>query len=360
MKKQILFLSMLASALAFSSCEEDEPAPAPPTTEGVFIGNEGAFTNGTGSLSIYNPAVKEVNNNIYQKANTAPMGNTLNHVLVDGDEIFLVLNGAGEVHIIDAETYKLKSRIQGLNSPRQIVKVSDNKFYITDWLEEGVRVYNRNAGALTKSIFTGQGPEQMLVYEDMVFVANSGGVSTDSTLTVIDAQADTVMRQIYVGHNPNSMQIGADTSLWVLSSGIADFGNPFNSTAGSLVSIPLGYDSLFYNIDTLAVEDSLVFVDNQQKPVRLTANEDGSLMYFLDNVAGADLYRFDIENPTLPIAPFIMGNFYGLGYDVIKTEIYLSDAKDFQTNGDVMRYDEDGEQLDIFKTGIIPSSFGFK
>lgn len=362
MKKQILFLFLLAATAFFTSCEEEKPAPEPPTTEGVFIGNEGAFTGGTGSLSIYNPAVKEVNNYIYQKANTEPMGNTLNHLLVDDGEVFLVLNGLGQVLIIDADTYKLKNRITGFSSPRQIVKVAPHKFYISDWLEEGVVVYNRNTGAIKTTIKTGLGPEQMLVYDDMVFVANSGGPDADSTITVIDAKADTVMRQIVVGHKPNSMQMAPDTSLWVLCSGIADFSNPFNSTSGSLVSIPLGFDSLMYNIDTLAIRDSLVFVDNQQKPIRLTSNEDGSEMYFLDNFSGASLYRFDAgaDIPRLPLSPFITGSFYGIGYDEINKEIYLSDAKDFQQNGEVMRYGDDGAQKDVFKTGIIPSSFGFK
>lgn len=40
-------------------------------------------------------------------------------------------------------------------------------------------------------------------------------------------------------------------------------------------------------------------------------------------------------------------------------DIYIANAKDYVSNGEVLRYSPEGELIDTFEVGISPSSFAF-
>lgn len=361
MKIRILSISgAVFASLMFFSCKKDTtPAPAPASTTAVFIGNQGAFANGAGTLSIYAPQQKSVNNNAFQKANTYTMGSRLQSIYVDGSNTFLVLNGSAEIVIMDSESHKVIKRIKGLGAPRNIMKVAQNKYYITDWQEQGVVIYNSVTGKLGKTITTGNGPENIAVYNDMAFVVNGGDGTPDSNMTIINTTADTVMAQIWAGQNPNSLAIDANKKLWVLSAGIVD-PNPFLSTPGRLVSFDLTMDSLEYKLDSLFIEDTLTFADNQLKPTQMVINGKKNTLYMLGNATEANLYKFAVSDTGLSSTPFIQGSFNALGFDQTEGEIYLGDELDEIQAGDIYRYDEKAAQIDFFKAGLKPGCFGFK
>jgi hypothetical protein len=50
---------------------------------------------------------------------------------------------------------------------------------------------------------------------------------------------------------------------------------------------------------------------------------------------------------------------YGLGIDPKYNEIFVSDAKDFNSNSDVYRFDFSGQLLGKFTSGKITSDFYF-
>lgn len=359
MRNTFSFLVALACIISLNSCKDEEPAPVPPSDPGVVIGSEGLTTSGTATLAQYDPAGKALDNNVFQKANSYIMGNTLNSIYMDEDKIFLCMSGAGEVIIVDRMTFKVIKRITNLGAPRQVIKAGDTKYYITDWQEEGFHVYNYSTNAIVKKVLTGKGPENMLVYNDLVFVANGGDGMNDSILTVVDRRTDLVIKEIKVGYNPNSMQLDQDDKLWVLCSGILDV-NPAASTPGNLVSFDLSIDSLEYKLDSLIILDSLAITDNQMRPVKLAINPALDRLYWLSNTSEANLMTHGIYELNSPSnLPFISGSFYGLGVDPNQGNIYVSDPLNGLENGNVIRYDFNGAQLDIKKVGIMTGSFGF-
>lgn len=351
--------AILLTALA--GCKDDPPPPPePPRTGQVIIGNQGASVGGTSTITVYNPADKSAEQNLFQKANTDRVGNGLYSMYVDGDRTFLVVSGEGEIIVMDTDSYKVKKRITGFGTPRHMLKITENKFYVTDAQENGLWVVNVNNGNLIRSITTGYSPTKMLLWKEMVFVANSGGAAGDSNMTVIHAIEDTLMRQVRVGHNPNSMVVDPENRLWVLCSGIEDQ-NPFASTPGVLISFDLTRDSLEYYIrDSLVVMDSLVYADNQLKPHNLILGPSGTELFFLDLAKDANLMRYNIGNANLPGNPFITGNFGHAAYDEIENEWYLSIPGDGTAPGQVARFDQGGGQTDLIESGIRPRTFGFK
>ncbi len=360
MKNYWFPIILFSAATIFVSCKpEPKPAPLPPTTEAVLIGCEGLAAASTSTMASYDPKGKVLENNIFQKANSYILGNAINSMLVDDDKIFLVLSGEGEIVVVDKDTYKVLRRIKGLGAPRNIMKVGENRYYITDWQLEGIYIYSYHTKSLY-TLLTGKGPENMIQYENMAFIANGGDGTADSMLTVINTDMDTILTQIEVGFNPNSLQIDANNKLWVLCSGIQKQ-NTVNSISGNLVSFNLDQDSIIFNLKTaLKIVDSLPITDNQMRPVKLQRNVPGDVLYWLDNKTEANVMRFSIYAASTSTSPYIPGSFYGIAVDPIEGDIYLTDPVDGLQNGDVLRYNDNGAQEDFFKVGIMPGCFGFK
>ena len=355
-------LALLLGALAITGCKDDPPpAEPPPAPDKVVVVNEGLPASGTGSISLYDPLNKNITNNVFYKTNTYVPGNSLYSIYNDGDRSFLSVAGTGEVLMVNSGNMNLQERFTGFGAPHKVLKVSDNKYYVSDWIEGGVWVLNARTGSLVKSILTGNGPENMVKYGNLVFVTNSGGPLADSTVSVIHALADTLMFQLPTAHNPNSLLVDNQDKLWVLCSGIEDQQNPFNSTPGALIKYDLTRDSLeFYVADSLTLDTFWVFTDNQLKPQDLIQGGNANTFYFLDYYKEANLMRFDRNNNALPTVPLIMGSYNAVGFDPDEKDIYLSDPGDGTSPGVMYRFDEAGGQQDAQMTGIAPVDFGFR
>jgi YVTN family beta-propeller protein len=348
MKK--LTLSLLAlGAMVFTACEKDEPTDGPAITSSVLVANEGDFTNGVGSITAYSTGAKTTEKNVFQKANFVPPGNVLNQVYVDGDRTFLVINGNGEVIMCNTNTLKVEARFTNLGQPRQVIRVTPNKYYVTDWASNAVHVLNAASKQVVKQIAVGTGPETMLTHKGKVYVANSGGFTSDSTIFVFNAETDAIEDTITVEENPVSITVDKNNILWVLCSGRADFSVPGNSSPANIVS---------YNLDSNEVIRALTFTDVTKKPYRM-AMDNGSNFYYIEAYQG-NIFKMSVNDTVLPTTPFATGNFYSLGYDKVNNELYAGDPLNYQTNGDVYRYSSSGKLEDQFKAGLIPGSFGFK
>lgn len=367
MKKNIALFGLILFSFAVVSCKEDpKPSPPDPSTSGVIIANTGLTPTGSGSLTEYNPSLKTVNNNAFQKANKYTMGAGLTSILVDGDKTFLVLGSKSEVIVVNTNTYKFIKKFTGFGTPRYIVKATDNKYYVSDWAENGVHVLNYNQKESSKIIFTGDGPEKMLIKDELLFVVNSGGPGQglDSTITVINIKADTIATTLNVGMKPNSLQLDSRDQLWVLCQGYVNVSNPLNNVPGKLVSFDLSMDSITYYPDTIKRVDSLSLelADNQLRPHSLVINAKGDMLYFIDgeNEKDGNVMRHSTTETKLVQTPFLLGFFYSMAFDMIENELYMGSPGNYTLSGEVHRYAEKGNQLDFFTAGIIPCGFGFK
>ncbi len=68
---------------------------------------------------------------------------------------------------------------------------------------------------------------------------------------------------------------------------------------------------------------------------------------------------YDQELPDNPTINEETRNYYALGVDPTRNEIYISDALDYNQNGIVFRYSASGDFISSFEAGIIPGCFGF-
>ena len=222
-----------------------------------------------------------------------------------------------------------------------------DKVYISNWGVDGftgsVAVYNPSTSSIEKTIATGSGAERMELVNTQLYVTNVGGFGRDSTVAVIDTNTDEVSTLIVVGDNPSSIEEDANGAIWVLCKGYLDWYDASNNTNGALVKIINNEVALSIELPNGA--DDLVI------------SPDGNTLYF---TASGAVMQHDINDTALAANPTLINrNFYALGIDT-NGNILGGDAGDFTANGSVVIYDNGGNELESFESGIIPTNFFVK
>jgi YVTN family beta-propeller protein len=179
MKQIKLYQLFIASALVtiLASCHKDKIAPTPetPTAEraGIYILNQGGIGKNNSTLTYYDYTSKALTADQFTAANTVKLGDTGNDLGVYGAKMFIVVNNSNQVTVVNAKTAKLVKTIT-LNQPRSIAFYKSNAF-VTSY-NGTVSVIDTSSLTITKTITVGSDPEQMVVANGKLYVANSGGL----------------------------------------------------------------------------------------------------------------------------------------------------------------------------------------
>ena len=349
-----LAVTLITSSLAFTSCDDDSDSPSGAYAEdGVFVLNEGNFGTPNGSISYYNNGSQEVQNEIFQSENNRILGDVIQNMIIHGDRAFIVANNSNKVEVVNAYTFKSLGTTEGLESPRYFVALNDDKGYVTEWVTYGlpgqVSVIDLNTYTVTKTITVGAVPEQLLLHNGKLYVANSGG----KTVSVINTSTDAVETTIDVTDEPNSLQLDRNNNLWVLSSGTKAYDpwpeiNEAQSTAGALTKI---------NTSSNAVMATITFPKVAATASKLLTNGAKDKLYFIYD---DQVYRQDASSTTFTATAIIDRSFYGLGVDPETGNIYGGDDNGFAPDGTVYIYDANGNQLSTFRVGVGPNGFVFR
>ena len=133
MKMKRWFLFLFASLLLMVSCDED-PKPSGKYDNGAFVVNEGAFLAGNGSITFYNYASEEAEQNIFLNAAGAFAGDVVQSMTFHNDVAFIVVNGDSKIEVANAATFESLETIEDvlIDKPRYVEVIND-KAYISVW-----------------------------------------------------------------------------------------------------------------------------------------------------------------------------------------------------------------------------------
>lgn len=340
----LLTFSLLASC---TEKEEIDPGTITINKGGIFITNEGNFSAANSSLSYYYPETSEISNNLFYKANNVPLGDVAQSITINNNIVYLVINNSGIVYGVNRETLEYEGKISGLISPREMIFIDDQKAYISDLYRTEITIVNPGTFEITGKIELGKSSDCMVKSGNKIFAANWSALNQtklNNTVMVIDSENDILVDSIIVGIEPNSMVIDKDESLWILCSG-----GFMNSELPTLWKV---------NSTTLEIQKKYTFNNILQSPDNLCTNGTGDSIYFLNK----GIYSMSVYDQELPENEIISEdnhNYYSLGIEPETSEIYVSDALNYNQNGIVYRYNSTGELVSSFEVGIIPGSFGF-
>ncbi len=347
--KPALLCVVLATLITITSCQKDnDDAVKGAFSNGIFIVNEGPFQTGTGTITYFDPDSNLVKQDIFETVNGRPLGNIAQSMSIVDGKGYIVVNNAGKIEVVDVATFKSITTITNLINPSQFLLIDETKAYVSDWVGH-VAILDLKSNTISRTITAGKGPDAMVKSGSYVYVANSGGLGIDSTVSVIDYITDKVIKVIRVGDVPSGMAVDGNGRVWVMCKGIGFAGWPqAGDTPGRLVRI---------DPSSLTVDFTYNFESSGDHPEKLLINKQKSMLYFLHNNA---IYRLNIALSNTQPEKLVDRYFYALGYESKTGYLYASDPKNYIGNGVVLRYKaDDGTLVDSITAGIIPRSFAF-
>ncbi|RLD73838.1 MAG: hypothetical protein DRJ10_17410, partial [Bacteroidetes bacterium] len=303
--KKINLLSLIllfVSTVLFQSCDKTESVPKGIYDGGVFITNEGAFGKGNASVSFYSFSDDAVVNNIFEKANGRTLGDVVQSISFVNDKAYICVNASNKIEIAGKYDFKELGVINDLTSVRYFTNDNSTKGYATVWGDNGqVKVIDLTSNQVSKSIDVGNGPEQMVIISDKLYVANSGGYGSDNTISVINTITDELIKTITLDADiPIDLIADKNENLWILCSG-----NPSWASTGNTAAKLIKMDT-----ETDAVIASVILTQSTH-PKNIAFSSDGNYIYYGGGYGFDGIYKIDLTTLSVPTSPFISKGFYG-------------------------------------------------
>lgn len=340
----------------FQSCDDDEdccPVPEPEAefVSGIFVLNEGNFGSGNASVNFINPEDESNRSQAFSDINGFSLGDTAQSIEMHEDFAIIVVNVSNKIEIVNRYTFESLGTINSNLSNPRYAEVLEDKLYVSNWGDgmnpddDYVAVFDLSDLSFIDSIAVAEGPEKLIAYSETLYVAHKGGFSFNDILSLIDAESNTVTKEIEVGDLPNSMVLNGN-DLWVLSAGKPSYAD--EETAGELSRIDLNQNEVI---------ESFEFADNTMHPDNLSLASNSLYL-----TIGKSVYNYEIGG-NLPIEPeFTLDEVSVLyGFEIYDNKIYVASPQpDFTGNGDLYIYDlNNGSLLDQYSAGINPNGIYF-
>jgi YVTN family beta-propeller protein len=346
--KQNILLVAAALSLILTSCNKDKKVTpvATPVTDGLYVLNQGLFNDNNSSLSFYSYTSKQVTPDIFNSVNGRGLGDTGNDIEIYGSKMYIVVNVSSTIEVVDAKTGKSIKQVKLFNGstgrqPRDIVFYKNNA-YVTSY-DGTVAVMDTTALTVSQFITVGRNPEQLAVANGKIYVANSGGLgypNYDKTVSVIDLNTLTVIKTLTVVVNPQNVVADNYGNVYVLSAG-----------------------------DYSANPSSLAIIDDNTDVVKSQTNFDGSNMaiqgdniYFITSAGKIEVYNAKtqaISNPGFITDGTVITTPYCVAADGTTGEVFVTDAKDYSSNGTLYAFDKTGKKEYSITVGINPGKIAF-
>jgi hypothetical protein len=309
---------------------------------GVFILNEGNFRWGNGSLSYYSYDSAKIYNDLFLNINKRPLGDVPNSMSIYGDMAYIVVNNSGKIEVVNKNTLLSQSTIDDLISPRNMAIATNSKAYVTSMYSDSLTIINLNNNTISGYINLRRSSEAIFVNGTKAFISNWVG---GKEIMVVNITNDKVTDSIQVGAEPESMVLDKNGLLWVLCNG------------GWMRTAPAELNVI--NTTTNKVVKEIIFPNKIASPSCLNIDRKGETLYYLDG----GVRKMNISSESLPSEPLIAESghyFYKLGINPANSDIFVTDAVDYQQKGYVLQYKNDGTLLSTLKADIIPGLMCFK
>ncbi|MFA9187952.1 DUF5074 domain-containing protein [Flavobacterium sp. FBOR7N2.3] len=377
MRKIIIkILFGLFIALAFTSCREDEIIflssdrnVAEPRSEGNIEGfyllNEGNMGMNRASIDLFNYRTGNYTTDIYSERNpevVKELGDVGNDIQIYGNKVFAVINVSNKVEVIDKWTAK---RIKKIDIPNcRYIAFYKDKAYVSSYSGSVTIDPNAEIGfvaeidttslEIKRKVNVGYQPEQMVVHNGKLYVANSGGYRVpdyDRTVSVIDLATFTEIKKIDVGINLSSMKIDSQGDIYVSSRG------DYYETPSNLFVIDTKTDEKKMQLDIpvsgMCLVDDLLYFYSVSWSYLTNSNEvtygilDTKTKKIISNQIITDGTEKQIMLP------------YGLQVHPETKEIYITDAQNYVVTGYIYCFTPDGKLKWKTTAGNIPAHIAF-
>lgn len=374
--KKIHFIYLLILFMSLSACREDEQIFLSDSVQvalpmvgtrikGFYQLNEGNMGMNRASLDYFDYMTGHYTRDIFSERNpeiVKELGDVGNDIKVYGQKVYAVINVSNLIVVFDVRTAR---RIKEIEVPNcRYLAFWKDKAYISSYAGPVQIDPNAEVGfvaeidtaslEVTRKVPVGYQPEEMVVHNKKLYVANSGGYRApnyDRTVSVVDLETFKEEKKIDVAINLYRMAIDERGDIYVSSRG--DYKNtPSNlyvidSTTDEVkqcLDIPVGgmcidSDKLYY----YSVAYSMTSGGNK---VTYGILDTRTKRQITDRII-TDGTDKDIMIP------------YGIAVNPETKEIFMSDAQNYVVTGFVYCFSPEGKLKWKTEGGNIPGHFAF-
>lgn len=333
--KKFLWLIFFLPVLACKKEEEAAPAALPEIRNGemVLVCSEGNFRWNNAEAGLLNLQTGAEEWKAFAAKNGRPPGDVLQSAAFWDGKLWLVVNNSGRLEGLNPADFSVRQSIGGLTSPRFLQAVSGEKAYVSDLYANALWIIRRGSNQATGNIPMPGWTEEMLFSGGKLWVL----CREQPYLLGINPLSDQVSDTLPLPGKGTSLAAGKEGTIWAA----------FEHSSGSAPGIALLHPDSNQALSLWNTPQDL------PAPDRLQAI--GDTLFFLNSglcriqKSSAEMYRF-----VLP-----QGNWYGLGLDPVRRQLWLSDVKDYQQRSRILRLDMQGKILQQYSGGIISSRFYF-
>ncbi|HEX7072029.1 MAG TPA: DUF5074 domain-containing protein [Rhodothermales bacterium] len=351
-------LPVLFVVVFLAACDSSDPGDdLEPVTTGVFVANQGSFTDANGSVSLHDPRSGETSSFL------GSVGSTVQSLFVHNDALYVIANSGNRIHVVSLAG-GAATTIDNVLSPRYMARTSDSTAYVTSLFGapgsfSGGKVFeiNLRRSTVIDSVDVGDNPEGIAVVDTLAFVANNG-FGFGRTVSVINTRTTEVVTTLDVDcDGPRFVLADDDPEVWVLCTGQTfydDQGNPSGTTNGAIRII---------DPETLQITERLD-VDGQIMTVG--PGQDAALSTGLQQVFvvvdANRILRYDTRSNEriAEIGPLAGDPIGAVGFNPVQERIYVGRVPGFTQAGSVTILDLSGDSLGTFQAGVAPTYFAFR
>ena len=383
LKNKIYIISSCLILSILTSCRGDEiifPAEyevlpmesrelssfAPNEPIGMYLLNEGNMGSNKASIDYLDFCNGYYIRNIYGERNPhviKELGDVGNDIQVYGNRLYAVINCSHKVEVMDLRTCR---RIGQVDIPNcRYIRFRGDKAYVSSYVGPVSIDPNAQLGAIfeidtatlkiTRDVSVGYQPEEFEIIGNYLYVANSGGYRApdyDSTLSVVDLTDFRQVKKIPVCVNPHRVRKDPYNRLWITSRGDHKDVQPqlicFSPIANSLLPITNAPTAS----EMVMIGDSMYFYGVNWSEQAAENNISYGIINVRTHELITDHFITDGTEKNIKIP-------YGILVNPYNGDIYVTDAKNYVSSGQLHCYSREGKRRWSVRTGDIPAHMCF-
>ena len=373
-------LILLTFSLLLSSCRGDEiiilaeeesieeAIDANANPYGFYLLNEGNMGSNKASLDFMDFSSGVYSHNIYAEKNpnvVKELGDVGNDAQIYDDKLWLVVNASHKVEVVEAKTAK---RIGSVDVPNCRYIVFDGEYaYVSSYVTTIIGDVDAQEGAVFKintktleivdEVKVGRQPEEMVIKNGYLYVANSGGYNSenyDNTVSVIRLSTFTQIEKKEVAINLHRMRLDKNGKIWVLSRGDYYTMPPqlFRLETNSIGTIK-SVEATELLCSNFEICDNEIYMYNAPYQGNSLS---GNITYSVADIETASIIDNNfIKDGTASLIKVP----YTIKVNPSTKEVFICDAKNYVSSGTITCYSPNGLKRWSVFTGDIPSTITF-
>lgn len=333
--------------------------------KGLYLLNEGNMGSNKCSIDYYDYTSGEYHRNIYAEMNpdiVKELGDVGNDIQIYDGKLFVVVNCSHFVEVMDVCTARHIGKVDITNC--RYIRFNGDKAYVSSYagpvqIDPEARPgkiveFDVNTLKIEREVVVGYQPEEMVITDGKLYVANSGGYrfpNYDRTVSVVDLETFKVINTIDVAINLHRMELDRYGHIYVSSRG------DYEGTGSDVFVIDSKTDKVIGSLGIAASEmclsgDSIFMISTEWSKITGTNEVTYTIYDTKQQKKVSDSFITDGTEDEIKLP-------YGIAINPENRDFFICDATNYVTPGYLYCFTPDGKKKWKVRTGDIPAHIVF-